>query len=94
MKTKFQIDWIQEQNKNTIQGYSKIVMLREKYDLMNKEIVWLDDWNNGSIMFVGNSYNYDILEKNKRGLSKVAQKIHNRFNSIKFVYFGHLLYKF
>lgn len=94
MKTQFQKEWIAKQDTTTPTGYAKAIMLREKYDLMNTETLWLDDWDDDMIVFVGNHYNYEIIERNKKGLKKVADKIHGRFNKIKCIWFGPLLFEY
>ena len=94
MQTTFQKDWIKEQDETTACGYAKATMLRDKYDMMNTETLWLDDYDEEMIVFVGNSYNYDIVEKNQVGLKKVADKIHNKFPNIQDIYFGHLIFTY
>jgi hypothetical protein len=93
MQTEFQKDWIKEQDTNTIAGYAKATMLREKYELMNTETLWLDEHNDSMVSFQGNSYSADIVEKNKKGLQKVAHKIFQRFQNIERVFFMHILFE-
>lgn len=91
--TKFQKEWRDKQDKTTPEGYAKWLMLTYKYDLMNTETLWLDDFDESMVVFVGNSYNYEIVERNKKGLKKVADKVFKKFNNIKHIWFGHLLFE-
>lgn len=93
MYTQFQKEWIAEQDTNTLEGYAKATMLREKYDLMNTESLWLDEHNDFMVSFQGNSYSADIVERNKKGLQKVAHKIFKKFQNAQQVFFMHVLFE-
>ena len=91
--TNFQRKWIAEKDPTTPQGFAEIQMLQNKYDLMNSETLWLDDYDEDMIVFVGNSYNTDLIEKNKTGLKAIAHKTFAQFPQIKYFWTGHLLFE-
>jgi esterase/lipase len=93
MQTQFQKEWISECDTTTVEGYAKATMLRDKYEMINTETLWLDGCNDTMVNFTGNSYSAENVERNKKGLAKIAAKIFARFNTVQYVFFKHLLFK-
>lgn len=49
-----------------------------KYNLFNEEILWLDEAQIDFVSFVCNSYNYDRIYKNLKGLIKFIKWLRNK----------------
>ena len=72
---------------------AKAIMWKEKYNIMNTETLWLDEANKDFVSFIGNSTNYNAIERSIKGLSKVADKIFKAIPSLHFIYFSHLIFE-